>query len=205
MSIANIDANSIRRYCTCSPTKLSTFGWLFCSKWGKPVISGLQSLTVLWIKIMSNWEMILNISLIIDCNLLNYSHEYKCWPFYWQIISKPRARKLPGSNYPEQVNVALGQVKMEGLWSGGQVKLALVFLLVDKEIEHCTPIGQVTFQWGQHDWKLKCSDPLGNWNYLIFFSCTAAASVILIYSCIYFYPESEVVHLLSWWSVCLER
>ena len=40
---------------------------------------------------------------------------------------------------------------MEGLWSGGQVKLALVFLLVDKEIEHCTPIGQVTFQWGQHD------------------------------------------------------
>ena len=39
-----------------------------------------------------------------------------------------RAGKIPGLI----VNFAVGQVKMEVCWSGGQVKLASVDLLVDK-------------------------------------------------------------------------
>ena len=44
-----------------------------------------------------------------------------------------QGRKKPWSKYPGPVSFALGHVNMEGLWSGGQVKLSSVVLLVDKE------------------------------------------------------------------------
>jgi len=43
-----------------------------------------------------------------------------------------RQEKNTWSNCLRQVNFALGQEKMEVWWSGGQVKLAPVVLLVDK-------------------------------------------------------------------------
>ena len=44
-----------------------------------------------------------------------------------------RAGKKPRSNCPGSVNFAPGQVNVEGWWSGGQVKLASVVLLVYKD------------------------------------------------------------------------
>ena len=44
--------------------------------------------------------------------------------------SPVQGRKTPRSDFPGQVNFALGQVKMVVWWSGGQVKLASVVLLV---------------------------------------------------------------------------
>ena len=41
-----------------------------------------------------------------------------------------QGRKKPRSDCPGQVNFALGQVKMEVWWPGGQVKLASAVLLV---------------------------------------------------------------------------
>jgi len=39
-----------------------------------------------------------------------------------------QGRKEPRSNYLGQVNFALGQIKIEDKWPGGQVKLASVVL-----------------------------------------------------------------------------
>ena len=41
-----------------------------------------------------------------------------------------QAWKKPGSDYPGQVNFALGQVKMDVWWSSGQVILAIATSLI---------------------------------------------------------------------------
>jgi len=45
-------------------------------------------------------------------------------------LAQSQGRKKPRSDFQGQVNFALGQVKMEVWWSGQQVKLASVVLLV---------------------------------------------------------------------------
>ena len=46
------------------------------------------------------------------------------------LLTSGRAGEKPRSDCPGQVNFALGQVKMEVWWPGGQVKLASAVLLV---------------------------------------------------------------------------
>ena len=72
-------------------------------------------------QVLKKHEFSSHCKLIRNVNLKLTNNNHKRWP---------QGRKKPRSDCPGQVNFALGQVKMEVWWPGGQVKLASAVLLV---------------------------------------------------------------------------